>query len=99
MSKPKLPVHEISKQDFDKFQSRYLDFGKLEDEALNEIRNLFGITKNKSSVYTLYCDEAHAHAYRCLSWDSPEAGIVERLINEVNNYKRVLEEINDLSKR
>ena len=91
MGKPKLPIHDISEAEFGKFKGQYLDKVILDEEAIKKIGNLFRI--GSDAIVEIICDEAHIHPYSCLRYKSPEAGIVERLLNEVNHYRRKLKNI------
>lgn len=95
MEKPKLPIHEISTDDFSKFSRRYLNTSKslsLSKEAIEEIKKLFSL--GEKGIASFNCNEYHAHSFECFYYKSPEAGIVERLINERNYYRKIIRDIN-----
>lgn len=97
--RPELPIHKISESNFDDFKKKYLDKGILEKEDLESITKLFGLDDRSVNNPTgaIDCDEAHQHDYSCNKYYSPEAGIVDRLLIEINEYRTRLKEIRCLS--
>jgi len=87
-----LPISGLSEEDFLKFREEYLDKGNLRDEAITEIKRLFGYTGE------LCCNEYHAHRYECISWQHPESAIVARLINEIEFYQELIRNIHNTTK-
>ena len=91
------PIDSINHKDFnDSFKVKYLDGRVLSDEALKEIGDLFLVGDRR--VARTVCDEMHAHSYRCIEYYSPTSGVVERLIDEIKRYKKVLSDISDSSR-
>ncbi|MBA7707241.1 hypothetical protein ES703_116110 [subsurface metagenome] len=88
--KPELPIHKLSLEEFAEFKKKHLDIGGLTSIAIDRIRDLFGVDCSKHPSLKINCDEAHEHHYDCLYFYSPEAGIVARLCDEIDEYKRIL---------
>lgn len=57
----------------------------LTEENLNEIKKIF--VNNKCRIN---CDDYHAHSYKCIEFDSNEAGVICRLINEIKRLKSAI---------
>lgn len=96
MDKPILPIHEMNKDEFNNnFKRQHLDSSVLTETDLEEIKKVFGLSDRSanSPVGHLCCDEYHRHGYSCINYNSPEAGIVDRLIDEIIHYQIVLGEI------
>jgi len=94
--KPKLPIHEISESDFNGgFKRKHLDGKFLKEEDLEAILKIFGLDNRKvdNPTGTINCNEYHLHPFKCNYYYSPEAGIVDRLLNEISNYQSKLKEI------
>ena len=96
MSKLRLPIYDMSIEEFSNFKSNYLDGEILNEEAIDKIKELFDI--GKKTTARIHCDEYHPHSFKCVRYNSPEAGIVERLINERNSYRSILDEIHNKTK-
>jgi hypothetical protein len=98
--RPKLPIHGISESDFSDFKHKHLDEEVLKEEDLNAIIALFGLNDRSVNNPTgrIACDEYHMHEFKCVQYYSPEAGIIDRLILEIANYKSTLQQINSLTK-
>ncbi|MEK6926427.1 MAG: hypothetical protein AABW50_04075 [Nanoarchaeota archaeon] len=101
MGKVKLPIHDISKRDFnnDGFKKRYLDKRVLEQEDLNAIEGVFGLSDRSpnSNVGSLCCSEYHQHDYPCNWYNSPEAGIVDRLLLEIRRYQTICSKVGEVA--
>lgn len=98
MGKPKLKIHEMSIEDFNNsFKKKNLDNIILTKENLSEIEKQFGLDdrSENSKIGKISCNEYHSHNYKCLHYNSPEAGIVDRLINEIKRYKERIDNIRD----
>ena len=98
MSKPELPIDLMDEREFATFKKSFLDTGRLNDEGLNLIKVNFGIKDSPNSVYYVNCDEQHQHHYECLRFKHPIAGMVERLVNEVQWYRQRMAEIAEKAK-
>lgn len=95
-----LPVDKISNADFNgEFKGTYLDKKVLGPEDIKAIRELFGLDKGSEDnrPYDIYCDEAHSHGYSCLRFNHPAAGVVKRLLLEIEHYKSRLSSIRALT--
>lgn len=77
-------------------RKKYLDSGKLTAKALAEIERIFGVGKKETT--SVACDEAHAHSYKCLYFYNVGTGVVKRLLEEIDNYKDLLDEIYEKTK-
>ena len=98
MGKPKLKIHEMSIENFNNsFKKKNLDNIILTKENLSEIEKQFGLDDRSENSKTgkISCDEYHSHSYKCIHYNSPEAGIVDRLINEIKRYKERIDNIRD----
>jgi len=91
MIRPILPIHKMSEKDFDVFKKQYLDGRSLDDKVIQQIKEIFALGSNE--VVSISCDEAHAHGYKCLIYKSSEAGVVERLIIEIEGYRDLFKNI------
>ena len=90
----KLPIENITREEFNDFRSKYLNGGKLSEEALKEIGKLF--SSGDPSVGRVHCDESHAHGYECVQYTNFTTGIVDRLINEIRDYQARFKEIKEV---
>ena len=96
----RLPIENMTEQNFAEFKRKHLDGEFLSEEALTEMRNLFGFPHNlESGVAYINCDEAEEHTYKCLHIRNPTAGIVERLYLEVRKYQYMIEQIRKLTEK
>jgi hypothetical protein len=98
--RPELLVHKISEGNFNcDFKRKHLDGEILKEEDLEAIIKLFGLDDRKvgNPTGTISCDEYHAHSFACHYYYSPEAGVIDRLINEIRNYQSTLQKINSLT--
>ena len=91
-----LPIDRMSEGIFSVFKREFLDRGLLSEEALREIRELFGVGSPDTGYVN--CDEAHAHDYRCVYHKDPRTGIVDRLLNEVLHYQNLIGQIREMAK-
>ncbi|MFA5173759.1 MAG: hypothetical protein WC438_01100 [Candidatus Pacearchaeota archaeon] len=90
----KLPIERMSEREFDeRFKQKHLDSNFLDNETLDKIRDLFGLSGEEHPSFRVCCDDYHAHGYKCLLFYNPAAGVVERLINEIRIYQNNLEEL------
>jgi len=95
-----LPIEDYSKDEFYEFKKRYLNKDRLSPGALDEIRGIFNLSKDGNVTGTdahICCDERHSHNYSCIRYDHPASGIVDRLINEIENKNKLLKKINEQS--
>jgi hypothetical protein len=102
MPKPVLPIHEVDIPKFNNdFKVKHLDSKVLSESDLKAIEQVFGLSDRSanSPVGRICCDEAHGHSYSCHYYNSPEAGIVDRLIDEIRSYEARLKQISDLTIR
>lgn len=93
MDRPKTPLEEMGDSEFENFKRQYLDYSHCEfepltEEALKQIRDVSGV--GKSSMGHISCDEAHGHGYECIYFHNPITGLVDRLLDEIENYRSVL---------
>jgi len=101
MPNPNLPVHNLSEQEFNsQFKKKHLDKRVLTIEDLKAIEVLFGLDNRSvdSNVGGVSCCEYHAHSYPCNFYHSPEAGVVDRLVGEINRYRAKLLEVSNSAK-
>jgi hypothetical protein len=101
MDKPVLPVYAMTREEFNnEFKRKHLDKTVLSGEDFNAIKEIFGLSDRgaNSPVGRISCDEYHGHGYKCVWYNSPEAGIVDRLLNEIKMYKGRLEDVYKVAK-
>lgn len=92
MEKTKIKIEEMSVDEFNNsFKGKYLDKEILTDEDLTEIRKQFGPHDMDTMIFP--CNEFHSHNYSCVYYHNPEAGVVDRLLNEINRYKVKIEKV------
>lgn len=91
--RPTLPIDEMSDEDFDKFKKDCLDDYVLDNDTLKAISALFGVGKPETG--SICCNDYHQHSYRCVYFNHPVTGIVDRLLWEINNYRNKLEKIKE----
>ncbi len=94
--KPVLPIHQMSFDSFNRrFKGKHLDKEVLTKEDIDTILSVFGLSDRSvnSKVGRLCCDEYHGHSYGCNYYMSPEAGVVDRLTNEIYRYQSKLEKM------
>ena len=84
---PRYPLETMSEEDFQQFREKYLDEGRLSEDAVRDIERLFG------TIGELCCNEYHAHHYSCVVWEKPESAIVARLLDEIKYYQNLIREI------
>ncbi len=90
-------IEKLTKEKFNSgFKSKYLDGDVLSEESIAEIKKLFAIGDNETA--SLCCCEYHAHEFRCIFYNSPVSGVVERLILEIGHYQDILNKISRASK-
>lgn len=90
MVKPYLPIQDMSEGDFNTtFKKTHLDKDILLKKDLDAVEEIFGLgDKSANSVVgMLCCAEYHGHNYGCNYYYSPEAGIVDRLLDEIKIYQ------------
>lgn len=83
--RPKLPIDEMTDEEFSKFKEKYLDSDYLSRNALKEINKLFAV--GDSSTGRISCDDEHGHGYRCVDFYHPAVGVIHRLVKEIGEYK------------
>lgn len=91
--RPKLAIDGITDKEFSTLKSEHLDQRVLSDEALTQIRDLFGVGTPATGY--INCDEFHAHSYKCVSFANPVTGVVDRLLQEIDRYKSKFEKAKD----
>jgi len=94
----KIPLDEMSQEEFAEFREDYLNPRKLSLEALDEIRKLFGGTSDFTGITgRVCCDEAHLHSYACLEFYDSRTAVVTRLLDEIERYQAKLADIHKKS--
>ena len=93
MTKPKLPIEDITEEEFKDFKDKYLDSNKLSPDAIKKIEKLFAV--GRPDTGGIFCDEMHCHSYSCVIYRSPQTGIVERLVQEIDGYKSLIKDIKE----
>jgi hypothetical protein len=83
----KLPIEDMTESEFQKFKELCLDH-PLTPSVLAQIKMLFRIGQRGTA--RIRCDEAHSHEYKCIHYNKPISGIVERLLNELDKYKAII---------
>jgi hypothetical protein len=100
--KHELPIEKMSENEFQKFKERYLNVKdpdeRLSGEAMSSIRKAFAL-QDYNSMHIM-CQEDHAHSINCVSYDFRIACVVDRLVEEIRNYRIYLGRISsDISRR
>ncbi|MEK6918096.1 MAG: hypothetical protein AABW51_04060 [Nanoarchaeota archaeon] len=94
MAKPSLPITRMDPDTFNsRFKTKHLDGEVLNDEDLKAVGSAFGLSGTPevdSRIGYIPCDEAHAHGYKCINYNRPESGVVDRLLREIRNYQSKL---------
>ena len=90
---PKLPIEDMTEQQFVQFKKKCLDKDKLTPEDIDEIFILFG--GDRPDMGYLDCKdpnkEVHPHSYPCRHYYNPAKGIVDRLITEIARLQKLLD--------
>ena len=94
--RPELPIDRMTPEESTEFREKYLSNAKnLNGKDLEKITEVFGV--GDRSTGRLYCDEAHAHTFKCERYYHPSTMIVRRLILEISLYQSRLCQIHGLS--
>jgi hypothetical protein len=92
--KPKLPIDEMTIQEFAILKGELLEEKVLSEETLGKIKDLFNI--GSPNTGSINCDEYHPHSYKCINYKHPTTGVVDRLIQEIDTYREKLDELKNL---
>lgn len=93
MPKHNIPIYDISSEEFEQLR-KHLNHSKLTPEAMNYIRDLYGLTpKAPGCVVRVGCDEYHGHSFKCLDFGNKESAVVLRLLNEIERQREILEDV------
>lgn len=90
-----LPIDIMSEEEFDRIRKGRLNDNYLDELTLKLIKEMFDLNLGKSETVRVDCDEAHAHDYRCLQVYNRGSAVVLRLVEEIERYKRKLDEIRE----
>ena len=87
-----LPIERLDAEGLEDIRRGILNVERLGAEEISTIRKLYDLTGNNNGA-RLLCDEAHQHSYSCLEFDDPHSAVVRRLLDEVERYRSVLDNI------
>jgi hypothetical protein len=89
-------LEDMTEKEFMSFRQKYLSLnedgsGRLTSEAMTKIRRAFEL--NDYDTQHIVCDKEHAHNLNCVVYDSRTSCVVERLIEEIREYRTYLNRI------
>jgi uncharacterized membrane-anchored protein YjiN (DUF445 family) len=88
-------LEKMSEEEFERFRNKYLDKknqnDRLTSEAMSGIRRALAL--QDYDTLRVKCDEKHIHSLNCVEYDSRYACIIDRLIEEIRDYRLYLKRI------
>lgn len=93
--KNSLPIERMTQEEFDKFRGEYLarkdERKRLSNEAVTKIRQAFAL--QDYNTLRVLCKKNHVHSMDCVDYDWRVCCVVDRLIEEIRDYRIYLNRI------
>lgn len=89
-------LEDMTQEEFKSFRQKYLSLnndgsGRLTSEAMTKIRQAFKL--NDYDTQHIVCKKDHPHNLNCVDYDSRTSCVVDRLIEEIREYRTYLNRI------
>ncbi len=89
-------LEDMTAEEFRSFRQKYLSLnnegaGRLTSEAMTKIRQAFEL--NNYDTQQVVCTKDHPHNLNCVDYKSRTSCVVERLIEEIREYRIYLNRI------